>query len=86
MMLIDHDTMWTMLTTHLKNGISIRSLGDAIQLCAAELILRTTVARQFTNGQQSGRTQSTAGTEPGERRAAQVNATASGRFTNNGGA
>ena len=36
---------------HLKNGKSIRSLGDTIQLGAAELILRTTVPRQFTNGQ-----------------------------------
>jgi len=47
----DSDTVWDLLTTHLKNGISIRSLGDAIQIGAAELILRTTVPRQFTNGQ-----------------------------------
>ena len=39
------------LTAHLKNGKSIRSLGDTIQIGAAELILRTTVPRQFTNGQ-----------------------------------
>jgi hypothetical protein len=45
------DTVWDMLTAHLKNGKSIKSLGDAIQLGAAELILRTTVPRQFTNGQ-----------------------------------
>jgi hypothetical protein len=32
------------VTAHLKNGKSIKSLGDAIQLGAAELILRTTVA------------------------------------------
>jgi len=36
---------------HLKNGKSIRSLGDTIQLGAAELILRTTIPRNFTNGQ-----------------------------------
>jgi len=47
----DADTVWDLLTAHLKNGKSIRSLGDAIQLGAAELILRTTVPRQFTNGQ-----------------------------------
>ena len=47
----DSDTVWDLLTTHLKSGISIRSLGDAIQIGAAELILRTTVPRQFTNGQ-----------------------------------
>jgi hypothetical protein len=51
MMLADHDTVWGLLTTHLKNGVSIKSLGDTIQVAAAELILRTTVARQFTNGQ-----------------------------------
>ena len=43
--------MWNQITAHLKNGKSIRSLGDAIQIGAAELILRTTVARQFTDGQ-----------------------------------
>ena len=47
----DADTVWDLLTVHLKNGKSIRSLGDTIQLGAAELILRTTVPRQFTNGQ-----------------------------------
>src|SRR5262249_37448701 len=51
MMLADGPTVWQLITTHLKNGKSIRSLGDTIQLGAAELILRTTVARQFTNGQ-----------------------------------
>jgi hypothetical protein len=51
LMLADHDTVWGLLTAHLKNGISIKSLGDTIQLGAAELILRTTVGRQFTNGQ-----------------------------------
>jgi len=47
----DGDTVWDMLTAHLKNGKSLRSLGDTIQIGAAELILRTTVPRQFTNGQ-----------------------------------
>ncbi len=51
MMLADGQMVWNLITTHLKNGKSIRSLGDTIQLGAAELILRTTVARQFTNGQ-----------------------------------
>jgi hypothetical protein len=45
------DEIWDLLTAHLKNGKSLRSLGDTIQIAAAELILRTTVARQFTNGQ-----------------------------------
>ncbi len=47
----DAPTVWNRITTHLKNGKSIRSLGDTIQLGAAELILRTTVPRQFTDGQ-----------------------------------
>ena len=47
----DADAVWDQLTAHLKNGKSIRSLGDTIQLGAAELILRTTVPRQFTDGQ-----------------------------------
>jgi hypothetical protein len=47
----DGPTVWKLITTHLKNGKSIQSIGDTIQLGAAELILRTTVARQFTNGQ-----------------------------------
>ncbi|MGH7045544.1 MAG: hypothetical protein ACREE2_04035 [Stellaceae bacterium] len=51
LMLADGKTLWQLITRHLKNGISIRSLGDTIQLGAAELILRTTVARKFTNGQ-----------------------------------
>src|SRR5207237_474472 len=36
---------------HLRNGKSLTSLGDTIQIGAAELILRTTVPRQFTDGQ-----------------------------------
>ena len=47
----DGPTVWNLITTHLRNGKSIRSLGDTIQLGAAELILRTTVPRQFTDGQ-----------------------------------
>lgn len=50
-MTADAGAIWDLLTGHLKNGKSIRSLGDTIQLGAAELILRTTVPRQFTNGQ-----------------------------------
>jgi hypothetical protein len=44
-------TVWARLTAHLRDGVSITSLGDAIQIGAAELILRTTVGRQFTDGQ-----------------------------------
>ena len=51
LMAADADTVWSLLTAHLRNGKSITSLGDAIQIGAAELILRTTVPRQFTNGQ-----------------------------------
>ena len=51
LMAADADTVWSLLTAHLRNGKSIKSLGDAIQIGAAELILRTTVPRQFTNGQ-----------------------------------
>ena len=47
----DQPAVWGLLTSHLRTGKSIRSLGDAIQLGAAELILRTTVPRQFTDGQ-----------------------------------
>ena len=47
----DGQTVWNLLTAHLRNGKSIRSLGDTIQVGAAELILRTTVPRQFTDAQ-----------------------------------
>ena len=47
----DSQTVWNQVTTHLKSGVSLKSLGDAIQIGAAELILRTTVPRQFTDGQ-----------------------------------
>ena len=51
MMTADQETVWNLLTAHLKNGKSLKSLGDTIQIAGAELILRTTVPRQFTNGQ-----------------------------------
>ena len=47
----DPQTVWSLITTHLRNGKSLRSLGDTIQVGAAELILRTTVPRQFTDAQ-----------------------------------
>ena len=47
----DGDTIWELLTTHLRHGKSIKSLGDTIQIGASELILRTTEPRQFTNAQ-----------------------------------
>ncbi len=47
----DAQAIWSLLTRHLQHGKSIRALGDAIQVAAAELILRTTVPRQFTDGQ-----------------------------------
>ncbi len=43
--------VWDQLTAYLKAGKSIRSLGDTIQIGAAELILRNTVPRAFTDGQ-----------------------------------
>jgi hypothetical protein len=51
LMTADAPAVWAWLTNHLRNGTSMRSLGDAIQIGAAELILRTTVPRQFTDGQ-----------------------------------
>src|SRR5437763_6982063 len=51
LMTADKATVWDKISAHLKAGKSLSSLGDAIQLGAAELILRTTVPRQFTNGQ-----------------------------------
>ncbi len=47
----DPPTVWNLVTTHLRNGKSLRSLGDTVQIGAAELILRTTVPRQFTDAQ-----------------------------------
>lgn len=43
--------VWDQLTAHLQAGVSVRSLGDTIQIGAAELILRNTVPRAFTDGQ-----------------------------------
>lgn len=51
LMAADAQSVWNLITTHLRTGKSIRSLGDTIQIGAAELILRTTVPRQFTDGQ-----------------------------------
>jgi hypothetical protein len=51
LMTADQDTVFGQLTEHLKNGKSIRSLGDTIQIGAGELILRNTVPRSFTDGQ-----------------------------------
>ena len=47
----DTETVWQQVTTFLKAGKSIRSIGDTIQVGAAELILRTTIPRKFTDGQ-----------------------------------
>jgi hypothetical protein len=47
----DGPAVWSQLTAHLRDGKSLRSLGDTMQIGAAELILRTTVPRQFTDGQ-----------------------------------
>lgn len=43
--------VWSQVTDYLKAGKSIRSLGDTIQIAAAELILRNVVPRKFTDGQ-----------------------------------
>src|SRR5437588_9400050 len=37
------DEVWGRLTALLRAGVSVRSLGDTLQIAAAELILRTTV-------------------------------------------
>jgi hypothetical protein len=47
----DPRAAWDQVTAHLKSGKSLGSLGDTIQIGAAELILRTTVGRQFTDAQ-----------------------------------
>jgi hypothetical protein len=47
----DSTAVWDQVTAHLKNGKSLTSLGDTVQIGAAELILRTTVGRQFTDAQ-----------------------------------
>lgn len=45
------DEVWGRLTALLRAGVSVRSIGDTLQIAAAELILRTTVPRQFTDAQ-----------------------------------
>ena len=45
------ETVWATLTDHLRNGKAIQSLADTIQIGAAELILRTTIPRKFTDAQ-----------------------------------
>jgi hypothetical protein len=47
----DIATVWGQITAHLREGIAVRSLADTIQIGAAELILRTTIPRKFTEGQ-----------------------------------
>jgi hypothetical protein len=47
----DAASVWGQVTAHLRDGKALRSLGEALQVGAAELILRTTVPRQFTDGQ-----------------------------------
>ena len=47
----EQQKVWDLITAHLKAGKSIASLGDTIQVGAAELILRNTVPRVFTSGQ-----------------------------------
>ena len=51
LMTADQQTVFDRITAHLHAGISLKSLGDTIQVAAAELILRTTVPRSFTDGQ-----------------------------------
>ncbi len=47
----DTEDVWQHVTKCLRDGKSVRSIGDTIQIGAAELILRTTVPRKFTDGQ-----------------------------------
>ncbi len=51
LMTADQDTVFNLLTAHLKAGKAIKSLGDVIQFGAAELILRNTTPRLYTTGQ-----------------------------------
>lgn len=51
LMTASSDTIWDQVTAYLKAGKSIRSLGDTIAVAAAEIILRTTEPRRFTDGQ-----------------------------------
>jgi hypothetical protein len=47
----DQATVFGQITEYLKNGKSIRSIGDTIQIGAGELVLRNTIPRSFTDGQ-----------------------------------
>jgi hypothetical protein len=47
----DAQTVWDRITAHLRDGKSLKSIGDTIQVGAAELVLRTTIPRKFTEGQ-----------------------------------
>ena len=47
----DAATVWDTITAYLQAGKSLKSLGDSIQIGAAELILRITEPRKFTDGQ-----------------------------------
>lgn len=51
LMTAESDAIWNQVTAYLKAGKSIRSLGDTIAVAAAEIILRTTEPRRFTDGQ-----------------------------------
>jgi len=42
--------VFSQITAYLRNGRAIRSIGDAIQIGAAELLLRNTVPRAYTDG------------------------------------
>ena len=47
----DSETIWNLVTTHLRGGKSIKSIGDTIQIGASEAILRTTEPRKYTEAQ-----------------------------------
>ena len=51
LMTAETQSVFEQITEHLRAGISLRSLGDTIQVASAELILRNTVPRGFTDGQ-----------------------------------
>jgi hypothetical protein len=51
LMSADQRMVFAELIEHLRASISLSSLGDTIQVAAAELILRITVPRSFTDGQ-----------------------------------
>jgi hypothetical protein len=51
LMTADQQTVFTRITELLRAGISLKSLGDTLQVAAAELILRTITPRRFTDGQ-----------------------------------